>query len=65
MAITAKLFLKPALTASIIFNAQKLTTRQNLALVNTTNPLKQLGFAFDDSDEKTNIIVTTFNIKKH
>lgn len=68
MAFTTKRPPKTAPTMSMTFNsslAQKSSTRQNPALVDTTNHAKQLDFAFDNSDEKTNIIVTTLNIKKH
>lgn len=45
--------------------AQKSSIRQNLAPMDITNPAKQLNFAFDNSDEKTNVIITTSNIKKY
>lgn len=65
MALIAKQPLKPAPAISTTSNAQRSTIYQNPAFVNTTNLAKQLGFTFNDNSEKTNIIVTTFNIEKY
>lgn len=62
MALTRKLFLKSISTTLILSNPsliQILSIYQNPAFIDTTNPLKQLNSAFNNSTKKTNIIVTS------
>lgn len=65
MIFIKKLLLKPIFAIFIIFNIQKLSTYQTLALVNIINLIKQLGSTFDNNNLKINIIIMTSNIEKH